>query len=407
MFDKIKPFIDSGKKLKIRGDKLLALLISAGFEGTVMISGFGDEKIVLADNSIFSEKKPEQLDLNSEKVKFTLFSDKFVTGEKWVPYQFLYNFINSLSKDFFNQIFAPMKDDFLTIKPESLLFPFLSVDLAEYHGKKKISVLSAQKHAPLFYFLLLTEYAAVIKVQKKEVVEIPAEEEDPLLKLVAFITEKEHAKSMWELLDVKPETAETALQRNYMHIVKILHPDRLMQVDSSIRDLATGVLAAASSAYSLLKDVEIRDRLITLEKKFGIIKTKEAFERFDEIDALASKADFAMKLKEFEAAYHIFETLYKETNLNFLLEKMVLSLKNVKMDKNEKNKKLLEYIEKIHKAHVVTVNVLYVEAEINESVGNTAKEKEILQKILKFYPGEIHAQSMLKKLEYYEKLAKK
>lgn len=458
MWDKLSPYIDSGKKLKIKGDKLISLLIKNKFSGTLSLChNQGTDTISFIEDSVYSSKEPEYIAFVLFNSMFLLSSKKDINGEKDNASKFLYRVVSAFPEQIVRSMLDSHISDFFSIKPDTAKMTFLSEHMKKFVGKKKIPLVSVIEHeSKTAYFLLLTENAAIIKPTEEEakaikeevdkmpghrpseiktedkpapqpildkpVVEKPAAEKPDEFKPESFdryLSKLEKQKSIFEMFGVDENTAPEELHKNYIKIVQRLHPDRLSGESEQNRSKATELITVINNAYSILKDEEKRKRLVDLQKKYGNIRTKDQFEHFDEVHNSFIKAEALLKFREFMVAYKIFLELYNLTGLPQVLEKVIIAYhagrRSETQDKDdrpaskrevkdEQLERLIGYYEKLKELKPnVPTEILYITVEAYESAGNTQKAIDMLKEIQRRDPTDRMASGWMKKLKMYEK----
>ena len=166
--DLISPYIDSDKKLHIRFEKLLSLLLSCGFSGRIEVLSSGTPFfIIVSKGSVFTDKP---LNLLGNLPKETLFKveSSFDDGMKkglkeYDGQEFLFSVILNMPRERVLDVLKPYATEFISIRPETSKLMFLYEDLAPFIGQQKIEIFSnLKKSYRTIYFLLISQNAAIL-----------------------------------------------------------------------------------------------------------------------------------------------------------------------------------------------------------------------------------------------------
>ncbi|HNT26990.1 MAG TPA: hypothetical protein PKH10_02315 [bacterium] len=436
MWDKISPYVNTGKKLKIKGDKLIAILLQNRFQGTLFgHAAMGTDEIVFKDDQIYSSQSPSYYTFALQNALFSLASaaaETKATGRN--GYEFLFEVVKGYPADMLQKMLEPYKTENITMKPEVAQFSFLREALEPYAGKQSFSVVSLfMEQIHTLYFLLLTEQAAVLKASAAEREYATEEEkrraeEEKLQKDRATISMSEEwldldryvkrafkYESVFSLFSWKEGDDLGGAHKIYLGFVQKLHPDRIQNAPERLREKANELLAVINSVYPLLKDDELRAKMLALTKKYGNIRTKERYEELLQVDELIIRADALFKLGEAGKAYKIYVEMYGRTKVSWLLEKMIYAYYHNRRPEEDAAKgirdgrrvtpegkymKLRDYIQRLRDfKSALPLEILYILAEVYEKEHNIVMLRKTLQEILVLYPGESKAIGWLKKVD--------
>ncbi len=430
MWNKISKYIDSGKKIKISGDKLFGLLLRNNFNGKIEIKhSMGVETVFLKDEEIFTEKRADFLAFITASSLFSLYKEanfpKIPTQNK---YQYFFEMINSLPQGYLNQKIKPFENDSVSFNPELTKLSFLNDILKKYEGEKSVTMSKIKKNKDnaLIYYLLILNFASIIKSKetnstKKEKVVTPTPkiQISPEQQAKKTIEKLEQYKSILSLFKITENTTSKEIQTEYRKIARKLHPDQFMNAGEEFVKKAEETMTIINDLYAIVKEEKNREILFSLEKKYGHIRTKEDFEKYKELESISSKAHVLFKLKNFGVAFKIYKELYEEYNIVDLLEKAIIAYyknnrpeqdrhRRLENDKRatveEKQRKLIKYIEELKTHKPVPLDLLYIKAEAHEKLGEIQKCKKTLREIADRDGSQTRASSWLKKIEFYEKI---
>jgi len=413
MWQKIKPYIDSGKKLKIKGDKLLFLLKKSGFKGALNFHSGGTVfAIYVNGEALYSEFPPEKIANVIFSSLFTLTSEFLSSQKEYQTVEFLFAAIKSVPSNVIVKMLESYKNDAVTIKGDADELTFMKDELDRYRGKQKFSVFSLIRDNPGFlYFLLLTEYAAIIKSkhrrpEKKEGVTASKDDVSSAISFENYVSGKEKFGSFFDLLEVSVPFTEKELRKNYLKVAQKLHPDILQKEPPEWQDRARELMIIVNKAYDFLKVSENVDTFVMLEKKYGKIKSGKRLDFLQELDKVARKADIAFNFGEYEIACTLYKTLYNESAIPLFLEKKIKAFHNTSIPKEIKNPEILDDLNTLLKQRGgrLPLTHLYIMAEVFEADGRVAELKSLLNQIIKNFPKEDRAESWLHRVEFYEKL---
>ncbi len=458
MWQRIAPLINSGKKLKISPEKLIALAIANSFEGSIVAHGNESTEIFYCNPpEISSDTAPETLAFIVSSALFSL-SDKKGRGSDKnsdEQYTFLYRFITGYPDALLESKLAPHKEKMLSFKQKTLSFPFLSSLRNTVEETRRIPVAKLfSGNIRALYFLLITGFAALSEptdAEKKEISSLlstgnptvgstgskgrtasapqTAREKmeayrqhikrttTPEKRIRKYLDHLKHYRSVFDLFDSDPDTPREEIKRKYMEIIKRLHPDQLSELPEDLRKDAEKMLAVVNDMYMLLKDDESYHHLQQYAREQRRIMTKDDYLKEREIDSAAMKAEALYRLKEYNTAYKMFSELYEQTKYPKYLEKMMWSYYRDKTletktkgmtnferreNLNKKYKQLLEMIEKLSFMGPLPIDVMFIEAEMAENLGKLRTCRQILKDILLRDPNDFRAKGWLKKVMFYE-----
>lgn len=443
MGKELTSFIDSGKKIKIRADKIMSTLISSEFTGTLNIHiNRKTEPVVFLNNRIFTLFTPQKLAEVLENAIFSLASSTETSDEdgltEWNPMEYLYRIIENIDKKKLIKYMGDSIADYLTIKPEASQLEFISNELKIFHGRDKVQILPHfQKNYRTIYFLLISRYAAIIPSppEEKEVILERAQNiiregdgykkeakalqpEDRMSKeeaVVNFLNTREKYRDVFHLFNISfkmGDVDDKTLQKEYMDIVKKTHPDRLIDISEGTKKRAENFFLAASEAYEMLKDVEIRENIIKLMKRYQPIRNRTDYIRLKEYDDAVFKGTALERLGQYSAAKTVYDEIFKQTKAPDALERKILAHWKMKPKWNEDEKRInyveiKEDIEKLKELWDPALEVLYILVEILEFFGQIPDCLKVINMIIKFYPEDDRAEALKKRILYYDGLKKK
>ncbi len=409
MWEQIKAYIDSGKKLKIRGDQLIFLLGTENFTGTLTFHNQKGDFSIIFDNGSVSHSEPYK------KYADVLFASLFtissasasVATEKITWDEFLFYVISALPKNVVDSLIQPYANDYVTLKPEAGNYSFIASELKlNFNGKSKLSVRSLMIASPyVLYFLLLTQMAGIMKGAVKD--DSYTKKNSPQMSLESFIAEKEKAPDIFTLLDMKRRTDidKSVLKKNYFKIANLLHPDKMVNIEKSLHNRALDVMGRVNMAYDILKTEEDLNFLLELEQKFGYVKEKLQLENFKEYNTADGKAMLAERIMEFHIAYSIYKTIYDNTSSFYILKKMIKVLPKVPEEKLPRREELIAMYGKIFvqkNANDVDDTLYMIIAKSNEKLGNIQSAIDVLKTYLKSASSS-NVKKYLERLEFYAK----
>ncbi len=431
MWNKIKPFIDSGKKLKINGDKLITLALKNNFTGTFKIySGENDFSLGFKKETVFTDKTPRFIAYSFNNALFSLSFDKFEEGKAWNAYELFFEIIKNYPEESIVKKLKKNNLRLITIKPEAGDFTFLKDELEKYAGRPEIPLDSFIKNGNSceIYFLLLTEYAAMLdksigkkelkKEQLKETRRQKDEKLSPEEKLRKFLKSNMKYKNIPSLFKYRSGTSEKELHKTYKNLISVVHPDRLAGMPDELKEKAEKFAAFLNDAYKLMKDEKTREMIFELQSKFGDVKTPDDYKTKKEFYIILNKADALYKVRSYGVAYK----LYLELNQNYkskeVLEKLILcDMKNMRPEKDkargnnppdnkratpkEKYERVLKHIEEIKHFGTPSIEIAFIEVEANEKLGNTKKALAALNTIINMDRYNEKALQWKKRLKFY------
>ncbi|HOW50621.1 MAG TPA: J domain-containing protein [bacterium] len=443
MWDKITPYINTGKKLKIKGDKLFAILLQNRFRGTLFVhAGAMNDEIVLEDEKAFSQKSPSYFAFALQNALFSLSTSSAPKGPGIDSYEFLFEIIKAYPADMLTHLLEQYKTENVTIKPEVARFSFIKAPLEKYAGKSSFPALGLfLEQVHILYFILLTEYAAFLKAsdvekqraaeeEKRRTEESKQESERKAIantqewhELEAFVKRTFKYESIQQLLEWDEAKDIGEVHKTYLRFVQKLHPDKLQHAPEGLKERASELLAVINAVYPLLKDDDSRMKVLTLTKKYGNIRTKERYEELLEVDELVLRGDAFYKMQEFGKAYKIYVEMYGRTKAVWLLEKMIYAYYNNKRPEQDaakgirderrvslegKHMKLRDYVQRLrdYKANL-PLEILYILSDVYEKERNIVMLRKTLQETLVIYPGETKARAWLQKVDEFLQNRKK
>ncbi len=437
MWDKITPYINTGKKLKIKGDKLFAIILQNRFRGTLFIhSGAMNDEIVFEDEKAFSPKSPSYFAFSLQNALFSLSTNSAPQGPGLDAHEFLFEIVKAYPADMLTHLLEQYKTENVTMKPDVGRFAFLKGPLEKYAGKASFPALSLfLEQVHVLYFLLLTENAAILKasdVEKQRAAEEAlrrAEEskenaERNLIanvqewhELEAFVKKTFKYESIFQLVEWTDGKDLAEVHKTYLRFVQKLHPDKLQHAPDSLKEKASELLAIINAVYPLVKEDDSRLKLLALTKKYGNIRTKERYEELLEVDELVLRGDTFYKMQEFGKAYKIFVEMYGRTKAVWLLEKMIYAYYNNKRPEQDAAKglkddrrvslegkymKIRDYVQRLRDFKTnLPLEILYILADVYEKERNIVMLRKTLQEIMLVYPGETKARSWLQKVDEF------
>lgn len=437
MWEKILPYVNTGKKLKIKGDKLFVILLQNNFVGTLFLhSATASDAVIFSGGKVFTKNSPSYFTFAMQGALFSLSSAAAPQEEGRDGYEFLYEIVKAYPADMLTRLLEPYKGDNLTIKPEAGRFSFLKEPLAPFAGQPYFPIIKIfLEDIHTLYFLLLTEDAAILRAsdlerqraaeEEKRRLEERKDGEDgrtvmsspewrELAQLIKWALKRE---SFFDIFKWKEGDDLKETHKTYLSYVQKLHPDRISHAPEELRDRANDLLMIINSTYPLLKDDETRAKIIALTKKYGPIRTKERYEELLMVEDLVLRADQLLRVGEPGKAYKIYVEMYGRTKAPWILEKMIYAYyhnrrpeedaaKGIKDSRRatpeEKYMKLRDYIQRLRDFKpALPLEILYILADVYEKEKNIVMLKKTLQEILVLYPGEQKALSWLRQVDAF------
>jgi len=433
----IEQFVNTGKKLKTRIEKLLSTLYLSKFSGTLTVLN-GEDKFIIIINGekAYADRSIMQLSSLPEETRFTLSSEKpenfHIDRKEYLLLDLIFRIVENIDRNIITSTIKPIATEHISIKPEAGELLFLHNHLEPFIGMKRIEIFSNfKKHHRTIFFLLLTRFANVIKSTDEEkekilemlkrtnmfderkdddIAEDEGETEDE--KLTNFLDRYEKFKDVMQLFSMGNEFDESRLHKEYLRIVQKVHPDRLHDITRLNRERAEKFLRIVSENYELLKNEEERKEIIKLMERYGPIKSRTDYARLKEYDEAIFKGTALLRLGNYEAAAEIFDMIYQQTKNPAALEKKILAIwkKSPKWNDFEKTTKYPDIKEDILKLTMIKdpeIEVLFILAEIYEFLKMNADCMKVLTLITKIQPDNLRAKGMKKRLMYYSQLDKK
>ncbi|MBO4441277.1 hypothetical protein J5834_04090 [bacterium] len=444
MDDIVLQYVNSGKKLRIRFDKLLVALNSGGFEGTILVIDGADRyEMTAAKGRIYTDRPLNKLPKLDGKALFALsnrLSADYSAQKEYETLFLLFKVIENSDRFLILSLMKPYAEEFFSIKPEAGLIEFLRESLTPFVNTKKIEIFtSLKKYFRVVYFLLITRYAVIIPssdaerevIRKKmenttifsektdEVVESGEEKpkiEDRVVseeeKIRDLIIKIEKSPDIFSLFDIKNYTVDDrALRRSYISMVQQLHSDRLQNVSEEIALRAKEALRLVSENYELVRNEKDREVIAFLIKKYGPIKSNADYQKLKELNDAMYKATALVKLGSFDAAAKIFDYIHKQTGNWEALEKKVTTIWHTAshwtaLQKAERFSEMKEELMAVKNNKGLSLEALYILAEILEYQKYPRDALDVLDEILRITPDDFRALGMKKRIVYYENLEK-
>lgn len=431
MWHKIEPFMDSGKKLKINGDKLISLAIKNNFKGTLKIySGENDFSMGLKKDLIFTDKTPRFIAYSFNNALFSLSSNKFEDEKTWNAYELFFEIIKNYPEESIVKKLKKNNLRLITIKPEAGDFAFLKDELEKYAGRPEIPLDNFIKNGnPCeIYFLLLTEYAAMLdksigkkelkKEHEKETRRQKEEKLSPEEKLRKFLKSNMTYKNIPSLFKYHSGTSEKELHKTYKNLISVVHPDRLADMPEELKEEAKEFAAILNDSYKLMKNKKTREMIFELQKKFGDIKTPEDYKMKKDFYIILNKADALYKIRSYGVAYKLYLELNRNYKSKEVIEKLILcDMKNMRPEKDkasgknppnnkratpkEKYERILKHIEDVKHFGTPSIEIAFIEVEANEKLGNTERALAALNSIINMDRHNEKALQWKKRLKFY------
>lgn len=440
MSDPILQYVNTGKKLNLRVEKMLAALYLSKFSGTVtVINGTEEYRIVINNDLAFFDRSVIILSALDEKTLFKL--DSAIPegiNKKAKEYNFLefiFKVIENIDRHKIFALLKPVAAEQFSIRPEAAKLMFLYAEMEPFIGSNRIEIFSnLKKNYRAIYFLLTTRFASVVKSTDAERTAINEKlartnmfdgkdhDEDNkdvfknqelsyAQKLSEFISANEKYRDVFSLFGLAYGFDERDLHKRYVDIVQKIHPDRLHDVSPALMEKAEKMLKIVSENYELLKNEEDSKSINELMKKYGPIRTRTDYVRLKEYDEALFKGTSLLRLGEFEAAAIVFNEIFLQTLNPVPLEKKIFSLWNLRAKWNEE-KKLVKYPE--IKNDILTLlklkepdfEIFFILAEIYEYLKLIPDCMKVLVLILKHDPENLRAKGMKKRVMYYDQQEK-
>ena len=440
--DFISPYVDSDKKLHIRFEKLLSLLLSCGFSGRIKVFSGGEPFfIIVSQNSVFTDKS---LNLLGNMPKETLFKveSSFDDGMKkglkeYDGKEFLFSVILSMPRERILEVLKPYATEFLSIRPETSKLIFLIEDLQPFVGQKRIEIFSnLKKSYRVIYFLLISQSAVIVQATDEERAQITeklnnsdifsekaaadeiyekaaAEKKQEALseeeEIKRFLTANEHYNDVFQLFGLKDKFDEKIARREYIRIMQKIHPDKLVGVSPNTALRAKEFLQLAGECYELIRDPEISADISRLMLKYGPVRSKAEYLKMKEYDSAMTKAAALARIGSYEAAAKVFDFIYRETKNPSALEQKNLALWKLapkwnKFEKADRYKEIKDDFLKISMVKELSFESMYILAEIYEYFEDVTDAVKVLDMILKARPDDFKAAGMKKRALYYSRL---
>jgi tetratricopeptide (TPR) repeat protein len=442
MNNPILQYVNTGKKLNLRIEKLLSALYLSNFSGTVtVINGNEEYKVVVVEKLAFFDRSVITLSTLDDKALFKLDSavpeDIKKKSKEYNLLEFIFKIIENVDRHQILSLLKPYATDHFSINPEAGKLMFLYAELEPFIGTPRIEIFAnLKKNYRTIYFLLTTRFAGIIKSTEAERTTIQekvnrtsmfdesdkdeSENKDVFKnsemsysqKLSEYLSANEKYRDVFSLFGLAYGFEEKELHKSYVQIVQKIHPDRLHDVTPALMEKAEKMLKTVSENYELLKNPEDSKSIFELMKKYGPIRTRTDYVRLKEYDEVLFKGISLQRLGEFEAASIIFNELFINTLNPVPLEKKIFSLWSLH-SKWDEAKKLEKYPELKHdiltllKLKNPDFEIFFILAEIYEYLKMIPDCMKTLVLILKHDPESLRAKGMKKRLMYYEAMDKK
>lgn len=436
MNDPILQYVNTGKKLNLRVEKMLAALYLSQFSGTVtVINGNEEYKIVINGDLAFFDRSVITLSALDERTLFKLDSvvpeDIKKRAKEYNFPEFIFKVIENIDRHKILTLLKPVAAEHFSIRPEAAKLMFIYAEMEPFIGSNRIEIFSnLKKNYRTIYFLLTTRFASVVKSTDAERAAINEKlartnmfdgkdhDEDNkdvfknqelsyAQKLSEFISANEKYRDVFSLFGLAYGFDERDLHKRYVDIVQKIHPDRLHDVPPALMEKAEKMLKTVSENYELIKNAEDSKSINELMKKYGPIRTRTDYVRLKEYDEALFKGTSLLRLGEFEAAAIVFNEIFLQTLNPVPLEKKIFSLWSLRTKWNEE-KKLVKYPE--IKNDILTLiklkepdfEVFFILAEIYEYLKMIPDCMKVLVLILKHDPENLRAKGMKKRVMYYD-----
>ncbi len=440
--DFISPYIDSEKKLHIRFEKLLSLLVSCGFSGKIdVLNGSETFPIFVSKGSVWTDKP---MNLLGNLPKTTLFkvesslNDDLKKGMKeYEAYEFLFSVILNMPRDRVLEVLRPYAAEFLSIKPEAAKLIFLHDDLQPFVGQKRSEIFSnLKKSYRTIYFLLISQLAVIVpstddekakiseKISRSDIFSEKAAADEIYERAAAekkqetmseedeirtFLNANEHYNDVFQLFGLKDKFDEKIARREYIRIMQKIHPDKLVGISPNTALRAKEFLQTAGECYELIRDPETAADIGHLMMKYGPIRSKTEYLKMKEYDSAMMKATALAKIGSYEAAAKVFDFIYQETKNPAALEQKDLALWKLapkwnKFQKADRYKEIRDDFVKVSMVRELSFESMYILAEIYEYFEDIPDALKVLDTILKSRPDDFKAAGMKKRMLYYSRL---
>ncbi|HRZ79995.1 MAG TPA: hypothetical protein P5044_08310, partial [bacterium] len=281
MSDPILQYVNTGKKLNLRVEKMLAALYLSQFSGTVtVINGTEEYKIVINGDLAFFDRSVITLSALDEKTLFKLDSevpeDIKKRAKEYNFLEFIFKVIENIDRHNILSLLKPVAAEQFSIRPEAAKLMFLYAEMEPFIGSNRIEIFSnLKKNYRTIYFLLTTRFASVVKSTDAERAAINEKlartnmfdgkdhDEDNkdvfknqeltyAQKLSEFISANEKYRDVFSLFGLAYGFDERDLHKRYVDIVQKIHPDRLHDVPPALMEKAEKMLKTVSENYELL-----------------------------------------------------------------------------------------------------------------------------------------------------------
>lgn len=436
MNDPLLQYVNTGKKLNLRIEKMLASLYLSQFSGTVtVLNGNEEYRIVINKEFSFFDRSVITLSALDEKALFKLDSvvpeDIRKKAKEYNFLEFIFKVIENIDRHKILTLLKPVATEHFSIRPEAAKLMFIYAEMEPFIGSNRIEIFSnLKKSYRTIYFLLTTRFASILKSTDSERTAISEKlartnmfdgkdhEEDSKdvfknqelsysQKLSEFISANEKFRDVFSLFGLAYGFDPRDLHKRYVDIVQKIHPDRLHDVSPALIEKAEKMLKTVSENYELLKNDEDSKSINELMKKYGPIRTRTDYVRLKEYDEALFKGTSLLRLGEFEAAAIVFNEIFIQTLNPVPLEKKIFSLWNLRTKWNEE-KKLEKYPEM--KNDILTLiklkepdfEIFFILAEIYEYLKMIPDCMKVLILILKHDPENMRAKGMKKRVMYYD-----
>lgn len=435
MSNPLASLVNSGRKIKMRPDKIFAQLLLSNFSGTVEVTNGQNFKIVVENRKVYCKKSSETIAQLENNAIFMLNSeiDRSIQVES-NPVdldEFIYNIILNLDKKMVLSFFEPIILEQFSIRPEAGELQFLQEELKPFRGEPVFEIFSnVRKNCAVIYFLLLTRFAGVVKSDEKtreklkekfersglfkdeaveEAVVVETEEE----KLVNYLTAAEKFKNVFHLFDLPDDFKdEKELHKKYLRIAQKVHPDKLSHMPPNIKERADRFFRIVNENYKIIKDPELRKDIAKMIKKYGNIKNFDEYNKVKEYDKAMFKGKTLSRIGANNDAVAVFDEIYKQTKQPEALELKLLSKWKVVQKMTDEQKrteypKLKEEFVYLKQLKDPTLDVLFIMVEMDDFMKNYSDAIKIINLILKIFPNNYKAKGLKSKIVYYHDLEKK
>ena len=441
MNNPILQYVNTGKKLNLRIEKLLSALYLSNFSGTVtVINGSEEYKVIIIEKLVFFDHSVITLSTLDDKALFKLDSGipegVKKKAKEYNILEFIFKIIENVDRHQILSLLKPFATDYFSINPEAGKLLFLYAELEPFIGTPRIEIFAnLKKNYRTIYFLLTTRFAGILKSTEAERTVIQEkvnrtnmfdesgkdESDDTDVfkntdmsyaqKLSEYISANEKYRDVFSLFGLAYGFEEKDLHKAYVQIVQKIHPDRLHDVTPALKEKAEKMLKTVSENYELLKNPEDSKSIFDLMKKYGPIRTRTDFVRLKEYDEILFKGTTLQRMGEFEAASIIFNELFINTLNPVPLEKKIFSLWSIH-SKWDEAKKMERYPQIKHdiltllKLQNPDFEIFFILAEIYEYLKMIPDCMKTLTVILKHDPENMRAKGMKKRIMYYDTMDK-